>query len=253
VALFVPSAFLPFPPSSFQLPLSARWSFRALRRRRVEPVATELNPTPSGCRSVRNRAKEIAELLSDVEKIRTERRKAKANRTKYTGVGNDGSSSSSSAGGFNGGFSGGPLSGASFQTQTGSRYGGFGSESLGGGGGGGAYPGDVYRSSTPSSARAGGGGGSSGFHDSRSTRPEGFEEYDAGDDEDSAPPPAASSAPSSSSRAKLSVAAKGKQQQQQQQQQQAPPKAVDLFDFGDEDVQISAAGPSPALLPSGSS
>jgi epsin len=30
------------------------------------------------------------ELLSDVEKIRSERRKAKANRNKYTGVGSDG-------------------------------------------------------------------------------------------------------------------------------------------------------------------
>jgi epsin len=47
-----------------------------------------------------------------VEKIRSERRKAKANKNKYTGVGSDG-------GGFGGG----------------SRYGGFGSDSLSGGGG----------------------------------------------------------------------------------------------------------------------
>ncbi len=60
---------------------------------------------------VRNRSKEIVELLSDVERIRTERRKAKANKHKYTGTGNEGLS-----------FSGG-----------GSRYGGFGSDSLGGG------------------------------------------------------------------------------------------------------------------------
>ena len=38
---------------------------------------------------VRNRAKELAELLSDSDKIRTERKKAKAARTKYTGVGSD--------------------------------------------------------------------------------------------------------------------------------------------------------------------
>lgn len=62
--------------------------------------------------NVRNRAKEIVELLSDVEAIRAERRKAKANRTKYVGTGNDGM-------GFGGG----------------SRYGGFGSEGAGYGGG----------------------------------------------------------------------------------------------------------------------
>src|SRR5277367_5827838 len=39
---------------------------------------------------VRNRSRELVELLSDVEKIRTERRKAKANKHKYTGTGNDG-------------------------------------------------------------------------------------------------------------------------------------------------------------------
>ncbi|KAG5350237.1 hypothetical protein C0989_012010 [Termitomyces sp. Mn162] len=50
--------------------------------------------------NVRNRSREIAELLSDVEKIRGERRKAKANKHKYTGGG--------------------------------SRYGGFGSDELSG-------------------------------------------------------------------------------------------------------------------------
>ncbi|RIB12974.1 hypothetical protein C2G38_2019473 [Gigaspora rosea] len=58
--------------------------------------------------NVRNRARELAELLSDVEKIRQERRKAKANRTKYTGV-------SSDAIGYGG---------------SSSRYGGFGNESF---------------------------------------------------------------------------------------------------------------------------
>lgn len=73
---------------------------------------------------MRNRSRELVELLSDVEKIRTERRKAKTNKHKYTGVGNDPMSFSSG----------------------GSRYGGFGSDSLGysGGtysGGGGDYSG----------------------------------------------------------------------------------------------------------------
>ncbi len=70
---------------------------------------------------VRNRAKELVELLSDVEKIRGERRKAKANKSKYVGVGNDGGYGS---GGMSSSFGGG-----------GGRYGGFGSDSVGGGGG----------------------------------------------------------------------------------------------------------------------
>lgn len=164
-----------------------------------------------------------------MEKIRVERRKAKANRSKYTGVGNDGQSFGSSGGfsGGSGGFSGGALSGASFQTQQGSRYGGFGSDSLaaGGGGGGGSDP---Y--SRPSS----GGGGASGLRDQTSTRPDDFEEYDAGDDEDLG---GATRAPA---RAKVSVAAKGREEQQKS----APPvKAVDLFDFGDDDVVAGASLP----------
>ncbi|KAJ3114868.1 Epsin-3, clathrin recruitment and traffic between the Golgi and endosome [Phlyctochytrium bullatum] len=56
--------------------------------------------------NVKQRAKEIIELLGDNNKIKEERRKAKENRAKYTGV------SSSSSTGF----------------SSGSRYGGFGSE-----------------------------------------------------------------------------------------------------------------------------
>ena len=67
---------------------------------------------------MRNRSRELVELLSDVEKIRAERRKAKANKNKYVGVGNDG---------FGGGMS--------FDSG-GGRYGGFGNDSLGGGGSG---------------------------------------------------------------------------------------------------------------------
>lgn len=74
--------------------------------------------------TVRNRAKELVELLSDVEKIRGERRKAKVNRSKYIGVGNDG------------GYGGGGFS--SF--DSGSRYSGFGNDSLGGGRGGRGSP-----------------------------------------------------------------------------------------------------------------
>ncbi|KAI9202534.1 uncharacterized protein BJ171DRAFT_600800 [Polychytrium aggregatum] len=66
--------------------------------------------------NVRNRAKEIAELLSDTQRIQDERRKAKENRNKYKGV--EGGS------GFSSGFSSGP----SFSSG-GSRYGLFGSDS----------------------------------------------------------------------------------------------------------------------------
>ncbi|KAI0383651.1 ENTH-domain-containing protein [Hypomontagnella monticulosa] len=118
--------------------------------------------------NVRNRAKELAELLGDVERIRAERKKARANKAKYTGV----------EGGTMGGFSGS------------SRFGGFGSESGGLGGpssGYGGYSGGVY----------GDGGGFGGqpddWRDASSSRADKFEEYDEFDE---------GSAPSSSSRAK---------------------------------------------------
>lgn len=63
---------------------------------------------------VRNRAKELADLLNDNEKVRQERKKAKANRSKFTGV----SSDAIGYGGFSGSFNGGS-----------SRYGGFGNDS----------------------------------------------------------------------------------------------------------------------------
>jgi epsin len=60
----------------------------------------------------------LAELLSDSEKIRVERRKSKQTKSKYTGVGSDES-----------GFGG-----------SGKKYGGFGSEDLSFG----SYSGQVY-------------------------------------------------------------------------------------------------------------
>jgi epsin len=78
---------------------------------------------------VRNRARELVDLLSDVDKIRAERRKAKANKHKYTGTGHDGA----------------------MNFSTGGRYGGFGNDSFGSGSyGGGGYGG-------------GSGGGSSSY------------------------------------------------------------------------------------------
>ncbi|KAF9971950.1 Epsin-3, clathrin recruitment and traffic between the Golgi and endosome [Actinomortierella ambigua] len=62
--------------------------------------------------NVRNRAKELAEMLSSVDRIKEERKKAKANRNKFVGSGGSG------------GFAG-----------TGNKYGGFGSDSYFEGGG----------------------------------------------------------------------------------------------------------------------
>ncbi|KAH9829721.1 uncharacterized protein C8Q71DRAFT_789745 [Rhodofomes roseus] len=111
--------------------------------------------------NVRNRSKELVDLLSDVDKIRVERRKAKTNKSKYTGIGND----------------------AMSYTSGGGRYGGFGNDSAGYGGGGsgyggggGGYSGDYGSSYSGSSSSAG------GFRDDAGRR--GFQEYDAGDDEE---------------------------------------------------------------------
>ncbi|KAK0656905.1 hypothetical protein B0T16DRAFT_320288 [Cercophora newfieldiana] len=119
--------------------------------------------------NVRHRAKELAELLGDVERIRAERKKARANKTKYTGV----------EGG--GGFGGGGFSGGSS-----GRYGGFGSDtggfgsSSGGGGGGssstyGGYSGGVY-------GDGGGFGGQSDDFRNTQSRGDKFEEYDEFDE-----------------------------------------------------------------------
>lgn len=100
--------------------------------------------------NVRNRSKELAELLSDVDRIRAERKKARANRNKFGGV---------AGGAMSGGLSGG------------SRYGGFGSEEAGYGG----YSGGVYGDG------GGFGGNTSSFQDSSSRRDR-FEEYDEYDE-----------------------------------------------------------------------
>ncbi|KAK1757813.1 Epsin-3 [Echria macrotheca] len=114
--------------------------------------------------NVRHRAKELAELLGDVERIRAERKKARANKQKYTGV--------EGGPGFGGGLSGGSSG----------RYGGFGSDSgrIGGGGGGstssyGGYAGGVY-------GDGGGFGGQSDDYRSTQAHGEKFEEYDEFDE-----------------------------------------------------------------------
>ena len=100
---------------------------------------------------MRNRSKELAELLGDVDRIRAERKKARSNRNKFGGV---------SGGAMSGGISGG------------SRYGGFGSEDAGGYGG---YSGGVYGDG------GGFGGNTSDIHETSSRRDR-FEEYDEYDE-----------------------------------------------------------------------
>ncbi|WEW58972.1 Epsin-3, clathrin recruitment and traffic between the Golgi and endosome [Emydomyces testavorans] len=107
--------------------------------------------------NVRNRAQELAKLLGDVDAIRAERKKARANRNKFGGI-------EGGAGGFSGGFSGN------------SRYGGFGSDSATFGG----YSGGVYGDG------GGFGGNTSGFNDS-GRRGNRFEEYDENEDAGSYP------------------------------------------------------------------
>ncbi|ODH45268.1 hypothetical protein ACO22_00264 [Paracoccidioides brasiliensis] len=106
--------------------------------------------------NVRNRSQELAKLLSDVDAIRAERKKARANRNKFGGI--EGGMVLSSFGG-------------------GSRYGGFGREDASYGG----YSGGVYGDG------GGFGGSTSGAYEDSGRRSNRFEEYDEGDDITPAP------------------------------------------------------------------
>lgn len=113
--------------------------------------------------NVRNRSSELVKLLGDVDQIRTERKKARSNRNKFSG--------------FEGGMN---VSG--MNSASSGRYGGFGSDSMGYGG----YSGGVY-------GDGGGFGGASGggdFQESSSSSRRGnrFEEYDEYDEGDASPP-----------------------------------------------------------------
>jgi epsin len=98
--------------------------------------------------NVRNRSAELTKLLGDVEAIRSERKKARANKNKYGGV------------------EGGPGLGGGFSGSSG-RYGGFGSET----GGFGGYSGEVY-------GDGGGFGGRETDFSGTQRRADQFEEYD---------------------------------------------------------------------------
>lgn len=165
--------------------------------------------------NVRNRSKELVELLANVEKIRQERKEAKANRSKYVGTGNDGFS-------FGGG---------------GGRYGGFGSDSLGGGGGG-SYSGD-YGTNASGVEREHSGGSSSGFRDNTPRRSD-FEEYDAGEYERS-PRRATSSGANPSTNPTASTRTSTAQSKAAgKAPEPAPAPVVNLLDFDDDNFIPSA-------------
>ncbi|KAG0635303.1 hypothetical protein HOY80DRAFT_982469 [Tuber brumale] len=165
--------------------------------------------------NVRNRAKELADLLSDVERIRTERKKARSNKNKYGGV----EGGAGQFGGFSGGMNSGSAGGG--DNGFGRRYGGFGSDSMEYGG----YSGGVY-------GDGGGFGGASGFHDEGSgssraaSRSQKFQEYDEYDDGGAT----ASRRPAPPRR--------------QAELVKPPPRKepdVDLFSFGDEQAATKPA------------
>ncbi|KAL4929993.1 ENTH domain-containing protein [Aspergillus undulatus] len=112
--------------------------------------------------NVRNRAQELVKLLGDVELIRSERKKARANRNKFRGF--------EGGAGIGGGIGGG------IGSSGGGRYGGFGSDSLSFGG----YSGGVY-------GDGGGFGGASGEFGDAGRRTDRFDEYDEYDEADAAP------------------------------------------------------------------
>ncbi|KAK3111167.1 Epsin-3, clathrin recruitment and traffic between the Golgi and endosome [Teratosphaeriaceae sp. CCFEE 6253] len=156
--------------------------------------------------NVRNRSKELTDLLSDVERIRAERKKARGTRNKYSG--------------HEGG------AGAGLGGDSASRYGGFGSET---GGASAGYAGG-YGASTRGVYGDGGGFGGESHDDydegGRRGGAETFEEYNE-DDEGGA------QAAPGRRKADAAPAATAKRVPKKQ-----PPKPkeleVDLFDFGDD-------------------
>ena len=169
--------------------------------------------------------------MSDVEKIRTERRKSKANKSKYTGVSNDGWSHASG----------------------GTRYGGFSSDSLGSGGGGtyGGYDVDEDSGYSGSGSRSGGDGGYSGGSYSGGNHSKRFQEYDAGDDET----PRRSSLSANDVRPS-NQQQKGKSTLSQTTARSAAPeklpvKEVDLLGFADDDTFDSGSALSPPIIAPG--
>ena len=160
--------------------------------------------------NVRNRSKELTDLLSDVDKIRSERKKARSTRNKYSGV----------EGGAGVGIGG---AGSS------QRYGGFGSETATAG----------YGGSTRGVYGDGGGFGGEEYDDGgRTGGAERFEEYDEFDD---------GGAQARHGRRKADASASRSSRATPKKVEPAKPKEpeVDLFEFGDEPVTTSASSFAP--------
>ena len=148
--------------------------------------------------NVRNRSKELAELLGDVDRIRAERKKARNNRTKFGGV------------------EGGAMSSG---LSSGSKYGGFGNDDSSSYG---AYSGGVYGDG------GGYGGNTSGFQDSSSRRDR-FEEYDEYDEGVVASPTRRKTEAST-----LSSTAKREPKKAEPPKKKEP--EIDILGFDDDDV-----------------
>lgn len=179
--------------------------------------------------NVRNRAKELGELLSDVDRIRAERKKARATKNKYGGI----EGSGGIGGAFSGGYGGNSAGGRS------SRYGGFGSDSAeyGGYGGGDAVYGD-----------GGGFGGSSsrydeehggGYGGSRGDNRQKFEEYDEFDEGAAPKPNRQSTQTSSTTRHTQSSGMAPKSTTASPPKKTVAAPAVDLL-FGDDPPTVSS-------------
>jgi epsin len=159
--------------------------------------------------NVRHRAKELAELLGDVERIRSERKKARTNKGKFTSMQGGGGFGSSS------------------------RYGGFGSDSGYGGGSSSTYGGQasgVY-------GDGGGFGGQSDDYRTSQSRADKFEEYDEFDEGER--PAAAASATRVTRDTSERVGAKRTTEQPKKKEPE-----VDLFSFDE-----PAAPAVPAAVP----
>lgn len=173
--------------------------------------------------NVRNRAKELAELLGDVDRIRAERKKARATRNKYSGV--------EGGAGFGGGMSSGRYGGFGGDEGRSGTYGGFSGGVYGDGGGFGGESSDFQDYGNRGGAAS----------DSAGGRHDRFDEYDEYDEGAVASPETRQATSSSSSRRKATESAAKKP---------TPPKKepeVDLFSFDDPSpVAASTAAPLPS-------
>lgn len=161
--------------------------------------------------NVRNRAKELAELLGDVDRIRQERKKARQTRGKYGGV----------------------EGGAGIGGSGSSRYGGFGSETGPGSASFGGFSGGVYGDG------GGFGGATESDYDDTQGRRDRFEEYDEYDEGGSTAPSRRRPGASTTASARKAEPPKPKEPEE------------DLFDFGpDEPAAVAPVSNGKAAAPS---